>query len=359
MMGVGRASSHREKMAVMETVVSTTMSHPNIVQVYTYVLQPLMQGCLPSNKKQQGANSCQPKLLTPPMAGEQDAQQQHRAQQQYPQRESREHKSQRQFWPWQQKRQPQHALMAAAAVNQQQQLQEGSVQLPLGNAAGTDPGSAVHQLDRQFVGQSCHRQHQVAQDVRADGHRLADGVTSSMLQQPAVAPDSPYCSQSCNDDSKPAKRNDSSQSLPTVQLEQQQQLQQQDIKHLTPEMAAAAAAALPAAAAAAVGNGNSLVSQHNTGSSGSSEAGGADGIEAAGPGPVLVGWELRLVMEFCDAVGCQRMQQICVQCSMHSHVSLLLLSAGCGPHKFQKVVYQQEVHAAAAVRCCHQQRRVW
>jgi len=108
-----------------------------------------------------------------------------------------------------------------------------------------------------------------------------------------------------------------------------------------------------------VGNGNSLVSQHNTGSSGSSEAGGADGIEAAGPGPVLVGWELRLVMEFCDAVGCQRMQQICVQCSMHSHVSLLLLSAGCGPHKFQKVVYQQGVHAAAAVRCCHLQQRVW
>ncbi|WIA13636.1 hypothetical protein OEZ85_007199 [Tetradesmus obliquus] len=33
--GVARVSSHREKMAVMETVVSTTMSHPNIVQVYT------------------------------------------------------------------------------------------------------------------------------------------------------------------------------------------------------------------------------------------------------------------------------------------------------------------------------------
>jgi hypothetical protein len=31
--GVARVSSHREKMAVMETVVSTTMSHPNIVQV--------------------------------------------------------------------------------------------------------------------------------------------------------------------------------------------------------------------------------------------------------------------------------------------------------------------------------------
>jgi serine/threonine protein kinase len=31
--GVARESSHREKMAVMETVVSTTMSHPNIVQV--------------------------------------------------------------------------------------------------------------------------------------------------------------------------------------------------------------------------------------------------------------------------------------------------------------------------------------
>jgi hypothetical protein len=31
-----------ERMAVMEAVVSTTMSHPNIVQVYTYELQPLI-----------------------------------------------------------------------------------------------------------------------------------------------------------------------------------------------------------------------------------------------------------------------------------------------------------------------------
>jgi hypothetical protein len=31
----------REKMAIMETAISSTLSHPNIVQTYTYVVKPL------------------------------------------------------------------------------------------------------------------------------------------------------------------------------------------------------------------------------------------------------------------------------------------------------------------------------
>ncbi|WIA23479.1 hypothetical protein OEZ85_000224 [Tetradesmus obliquus] len=36
-----RRSSRREQMAVMETALGSSLSHPNIVQVYTYVLRPL------------------------------------------------------------------------------------------------------------------------------------------------------------------------------------------------------------------------------------------------------------------------------------------------------------------------------
>ena len=31
----------REKMAIMETAISSSLSHPNIVQTYTYVVKPL------------------------------------------------------------------------------------------------------------------------------------------------------------------------------------------------------------------------------------------------------------------------------------------------------------------------------
>ena len=31
----------REKMAIMETAISSTLSHPNIVQTYTYMVKPL------------------------------------------------------------------------------------------------------------------------------------------------------------------------------------------------------------------------------------------------------------------------------------------------------------------------------
>jgi len=31
----------REKMAIMETAISSSLSHPNIVQTYTYVVKPI------------------------------------------------------------------------------------------------------------------------------------------------------------------------------------------------------------------------------------------------------------------------------------------------------------------------------
>jgi hypothetical protein len=34
----------REKMAIMETAISASLSHPNIVQMYTYYLRPVMIG---------------------------------------------------------------------------------------------------------------------------------------------------------------------------------------------------------------------------------------------------------------------------------------------------------------------------
>lgn len=32
----------REKMAIMETAISASLSHPNIVQMYTYYLRPVL-----------------------------------------------------------------------------------------------------------------------------------------------------------------------------------------------------------------------------------------------------------------------------------------------------------------------------
>eukprot|EP00882_Tetradesmus_deserticola_P009226 GHRQ01009731.1.p3 GENE.GHRQ01009731.1~~GHRQ01009731.1.p3 ORF type:complete len:100 (+),score=55.88 GHRQ01009731.1:54-353(+) len=71
-------------MAVMETVVSTTMSHPNIVQVYTYVLQPLMSGqdgITSGNSKGQDP-SCQDQQQQQAPVQQQQQQQQARASQQ-------------------------------------------------------------------------------------------------------------------------------------------------------------------------------------------------------------------------------------------------------------------------------------
>lgn len=57
----------REKMAIMETAISSSLSHPNIVQTYTYVVKPLT-GELALQASQcppvQSAVICHPALIT-------------------------------------------------------------------------------------------------------------------------------------------------------------------------------------------------------------------------------------------------------------------------------------------------------
>ena len=35
----------REKMAIMETAISSSVSHPNVVQTFTYFVQPVKSVC--------------------------------------------------------------------------------------------------------------------------------------------------------------------------------------------------------------------------------------------------------------------------------------------------------------------------
>jgi hypothetical protein len=99
-------------------------------------------------------------------------------------------------------------------------------------------------------------------------------------------------------------RDDSSQSLPSLSARHNSK----DLSRLTPEMAKAAAAALPAAAAAAAGGegGEGFWPRRLSAGEGLAaegpEAGDSGGEGSMHDGPSLVGWELRLVMEFCDAV---------------------------------------------------------
>lgn len=262
-MGVGRVSSHREKMAVMETVVSTTMSHPNIVQVYTYVLQPLLSaqgGSVQSGSSKWRGNA----NGTPGQPEDKHAQQQWLLQQEQQQLQQIGGQLEQQDQQQDQLR-PQHALLAAAAKLQEQQQQEQLEQPDPGQQEQQqqplqippDPGAHVgtsHAVDPPTAAAAARNG-----GLHMNNHRR----TSSGGHSVAAAADLARLSQSLGGG---------------------------DLTRLTPEMAAAAAAALPGAAAA--GN-----------SSGSSR--GNDGEQdghSEPPGPVLVGWELRLVMEFCDAV---------------------------------------------------------
>ncbi|KAF8060070.1 AMSH1 [Scenedesmus sp. PABB004] len=254
-MGIGRVSSHREKMAVMEAVVSTTMSHPNIVQVYTYVLQPLTSPGQRSIARRTSKPEQQPGLpalqqqLAPELRPLQD---QLLLQQQA---------------GLEQPRRPQLQQQQA----QQQQAQQQPEPPPAGAGAnGQAPGSPARGQPAQQ--QQQQQQEQQQQQQHAESPPLTAG---SNVQ---------HGSRSCG-----AALNDSSQSLAGVELNK--------LNKLTPEMAAAAAAALPAAAGGASGAGQAA-SSSNASSDGDRDGSGGD---ASRPGPVLVGWELRLVMEFCDA----------------------------------------------------------
>eukprot|EP00883_Tetradesmus_obliquus_P006895 jgi/Sobl393_1/17454/SZX64266.1 len=66
-------SNSAPHMAIMETVVSSTISHPNLVQVYTYTLNPLIAG------EEQGSGSGSSRRNLPPLPPQARQQQQQQA----------------------------------------------------------------------------------------------------------------------------------------------------------------------------------------------------------------------------------------------------------------------------------------
>jgi hypothetical protein len=226
------------------------------LQVYTYVLQPLtsgQDGITSGNSKSEGHS--------------QDHQQQ----------QLKQLPPQQQQQPEQQQPEQQQAQIEWLRQQQQLALQivQGAQGAPAAAAAAADGASP--------------RSAELLQQQQQHNPQVSSSSPRSNLQLHASSRHTASC-------------NDSSQSLTVLQEGRS------DLSKLPPEVAAAAAAALPAAAAA-----SAAVQSLHAGSTASSrqhgrEIGGggsdssSDGGEASQHKSVLVGWELRLVMEFCDAV---------------------------------------------------------
>lgn len=261
-------------------------SHPNIVQVYTYVLQPLMQGTIPHSSKQQQRHLQQQ---------EREHEHQQLLQQQQHLQQQVQHQQQQELALQQQ---PQQGLQGAAAqllarlkslpiaqAQQQQQQPQSQPQQPGGKLPPdlSYPNGAAAAAVTGSNG-SPRQQQQQASTAAAAPDRQRSGSLGSSRSRAGVA------------------RDDSSESLPSARHNSK------DLSRLTPEMAKAAAAALPAAAAAAAGGegGEGFWPRQLSGGEGLAaegpEAGNSGGEGSMHDGPSLVGWELRLVMEFCDAV---------------------------------------------------------
>jgi hypothetical protein len=227
--------------------------------VYTYVLQPLMSG-------QDGITSGDGKSEP-----SQDRQQQQQLKQLPP--------------PQQQQPEPQQPEQQQAQIEwlrQQQQLAlqivQGGQGAPAAAAAAAD-GASPRSAELQQQQQQQQQQH-------------SNVSLSSLCSNPHQHASSRHTA-SCSD---------SSQSLTALQEARG------DLSKLPPEVAAAAAAALPAAVAVSAAvqpvHANSTASsrQHGRELEGGGSDSSSDGGEASQHKSVLVGWELRLVMEFCDAV---------------------------------------------------------
>jgi uncharacterized membrane protein YgcG len=192
--------------------------------------------------------------------------------------------------------------------NQQQQQQQQQPQQPEQQQAHIEWLQQQQQLALQIVqgGQAAPTAAAVA--AAADTASPKSDVLQRKLRHSNVSLNSPRSagSQLHASSRHSASCNDSSQSLTALMQEGRG-----DLSKLPPEVAAAAAAALPAAAAAASAvqsvHADSTASsrQHGRGDGAGSNS-SSDGGEAAAHKPVLVGWELRLVMEFCDAVSYMR-----------------------------------------------------
>jgi hypothetical protein len=281
-------------------------SHPNIVQVFTYVLQPLMQGSM-STRSHKQLDSLQPSIK----------QQQHLQQEQ----------EQQQLQDLQQQVQQQPKLQVQPLV--QQQSTELQQQQPL-----RVQGAATQLLARFNPGAAPAPQQQQLSKPPDPGvavcaaQAAADGMEQQQQQQglPSQLPVLQRTSSQVSSRGHASGCDDSSNSLSIAPQNGK------DLSRLTPEMAKAAAAALPAAAAAAGGEGGELF--HRRQASSSDNGGGQDGDDdsrhgSLPEGPVLVGWELRLVMEFCDAVSvCCTHQEVTAAAAM----AVLLLQLHVQPY---------------------------
>jgi hypothetical protein len=273
-------------------------SHPNIVQVFTYVLQPLMQGSMSTHSHKQHSSLQPSNKQQRHLQQEQEQQQLEDLQQQVQQQPKLQAQplAQQQEIELQQQ-QPLRVQGAAAqllarfnmgtAKAQQQQQQEQPLQQQLSKPP--DPGVAVG---------------------AAQAAAAADGMEQQQQQQglPAQLPVLQRTSSQVSSPGHASGCDDSSNSLSLAPHNGK------DLSRLTPEMAKAAAAALPAAAAAAAaGEGGEGFHRRHPSGSGSDNGVGHDGDDGSQDaslpeGPVVVGWELRLVMEFCDAVSVRAAQ---------------------------------------------------
>jgi hypothetical protein len=255
------------------------------VQVYTYVLQPLMQGSMPRSRKKLDAAQKQRRGLQQQELQEIEAEQLQQEQQDGQLQQQLQQPMQIQGAAAQLLARLQGPPAAALDQQQQQQLPQGNRQPPdLGvadQAAAAAAGAADHSMQQQLEGQHSGS---LARSSRGSLHRSSRGSLH----------------RSSRGGSQVANCDDSSQSLALGCS------QCKDLSRLTPEMARAAAAALPGAAGAEGFEGEGVFRQYrmcsSSGSEESHEEGGDSQDGGMHQGPVLVGWELRLVMEFCDAV---------------------------------------------------------